>query len=79
VGLFDHEHIEIKYHFIRDMVQKGAVKLQYISRDKKIVKILTKSLSKTKVWILYRKSWRDAEYLPTLRESVDVSLVSNIG
>jgi hypothetical protein len=27
------KHIEIKYHFIRDMVQKGAVKLQYISID----------------------------------------------
>jgi hypothetical protein len=25
------KHIEIKYHFIRDRVQKGAVKLQHIS------------------------------------------------
>ena len=24
------KHIEIKYHFIRDMVQKGAVKLKYV-------------------------------------------------
>jgi hypothetical protein len=24
------KHIEIKYHFIRDRVQKGAMKLQYI-------------------------------------------------
>jgi hypothetical protein len=30
------------------MVQKGAVKLQYISTDEKIVDILTKPLSKTK-------------------------------
>jgi hypothetical protein len=34
-GLFDQE-LEIKYHFIRDMVQKGAVKLQYISTDEQI-------------------------------------------
>jgi aspartate carbamoyltransferase regulatory subunit len=27
------KHIEIKYHYIRDMVQKGAVKLQYISTN----------------------------------------------
>ena len=27
------KHIEIKYHFIRDMVMKRAVKLEYISTD----------------------------------------------
>ena len=27
------KHIEIQYHFIHDMVQKGAIKLQYISTD----------------------------------------------
>jgi hypothetical protein len=27
------KHIEIRYHFIRDMVQRGALKLQYISMD----------------------------------------------
>jgi hypothetical protein len=27
------KYIEIKYHFIRDRVQKGAVKLQYIPTD----------------------------------------------
>ena len=27
------KHIEIKYHYIMDMVQKGAVKLQYVVMD----------------------------------------------
>ena len=27
------KHIEIKYHYIRDMVQRGAVKLQYVVTD----------------------------------------------
>jgi hypothetical protein len=27
------KHIEIKYHFIRDWVQRGAVELQYIPTD----------------------------------------------
>ena len=27
------KHIEIKYHYIRDMVQRGAVKLQYVDRQ----------------------------------------------
>jgi hypothetical protein len=26
-------HIEIQYHYIHDMVQKGAVKLQYVGTD----------------------------------------------
>ena len=27
------KHIEIKFHYIRDMVQRGAVKLQYMETD----------------------------------------------
>jgi hypothetical protein len=37
VNLVCHEkskHIEIKYHYIRDMIQKGAVKLQCVPTDK---------------------------------------------
>jgi hypothetical protein len=42
------KHIEIKYHYIQDMVQKGAVELWYISTDEKIADILTKPLSRVK-------------------------------
>ena len=28
------KHIEIKYHYIGDMVQRGAVKLQYVTMGK---------------------------------------------
>jgi hypothetical protein len=41
-------HIEIMYHYIRDMVQRGAVKLQYVATDEKIADVLTKPLSKVK-------------------------------
>ena len=27
------KHIEIRYHFIKDMIQKGVVKLKYVSID----------------------------------------------
>ena len=37
-------HIETKYHFIIDRVQKGVVILQYISRDKKVIDIITNPL-----------------------------------
>ena len=42
------KHIEMKYHFIRDLVQGGALKLQYIRTDEKIADILTKPLTASK-------------------------------
>ena len=42
-------HIEIKYQYIHDMVEKGAVKLQYIATDEKITDVLTKPLSRVKL------------------------------
>ena len=36
------KHIEIKYHYIRDMVQRGAMKLWYVVMDEKIDDVLTK-------------------------------------
>jgi hypothetical protein len=40
------KHIEIKYHFIRDWVQRGAVQFEYIPTDEQIANILTKSLAR---------------------------------
>jgi hypothetical protein len=42
------KHIEIRYHFIQDRIQKGVVKLQYISTDEQVADILTKPLVKGK-------------------------------
>ena len=42
------KHIEIQYFYIRDMVQKGAIKLQYASTDEQVVDVLTKPLSRMK-------------------------------
>ena len=39
------KHIEMKYHFIRDMVQRRTIKLQCIHTDEQITYILTKPLS----------------------------------
>jgi hypothetical protein len=35
----------MQYHYIKDMVQKGAIKLQYIRSNEKTLDILTKHLS----------------------------------
>ena len=42
------KHIEIRYHFICDMVQRGALKLQYISRNEQVADVFTKPLSHVK-------------------------------
>ena len=42
------KHIEIKYHYIGDMVQRGAVKLLYVATDEQIADVLTKPLSRVK-------------------------------
>ena len=42
------KHIEIKYHYIKDMVQRGAVKLQYVATDEHIADVLTKPLTRVK-------------------------------
>ena len=39
------KHIEIKYHYIRDMVQRGGIKLQYVPTEEQVVDVLTKPLS----------------------------------
>jgi hypothetical protein len=38
------KHIEIRYHYIRDMVQRGGVKLQYVGTDEQVANVLTKPM-----------------------------------
>ena len=40
------KHIEIKYHYIWDMVQREAVKLQYVATYEKTIDVLTKPCNK---------------------------------
>ena len=42
------KHIKIKYHYIRYMVQRGVVKLQYVTTDEQIADVLLKPLAKLK-------------------------------
>ena len=42
------KHIEIKFHYIKDMVHKGAMKLQYVAMDEQITNLLTKPLARVK-------------------------------
>ena len=42
------KHIEIWYFYIRDMIQKGAIKLHYVSTDEKVANVLMKPLCRIK-------------------------------
>jgi hypothetical protein len=42
------KHIDIRYHFIWDMVQRGAIRLHHIGTDEQVADILTKPLGKVK-------------------------------
>ena len=41
-------HIEIWYFYIWDMMQKGAIKIQYVSIDEQVADVLMRPLSQVK-------------------------------
>ena len=43
------KHREVRYHYIRDIVEKGAVKLQYLAEDELVAYVMTKLLYKVKL------------------------------
>jgi hypothetical protein len=42
------KHIEMRYHYVRDMVQKNILSIQYVLTVEQTTYILTKPLSLTK-------------------------------
>jgi hypothetical protein len=71
------KHIEIRYHFIHDMVQRGALKLQYISTDEQVADVMTKPLSRVK-FEHFRDKLGIVPKGPSLKGGVDVFLASDL-
>jgi hypothetical protein len=42
------KNIEIQYYYMRDMVQRGVVKLQYVGTYEQVADVLSKPLSRVK-------------------------------
>lgn len=60
----DHsKHLDIKYHFIRDMVQRGAIRLHHIGTHEQVIDILTKPLEKIK--FLAFREWLEVMERPS--------------
>ena len=38
------KHVEMRYHYVRDMVQRRAVELQFVPTDEQVADVLTKPL-----------------------------------
>ena len=38
------KHVEMRYHYVRDMVQRRAMELQFVPTDEQVVDVLMKSL-----------------------------------
>jgi hypothetical protein len=41
------KHIDLRYHYVREAVQSGLYKLEWVSTDKQLADGFTKSLSST--------------------------------
>ena len=49
------KHVEIKYHFIIDHVQKGDIKLNFASTEMQLADIFTKPLSEASFCMIRRE------------------------
>lgn len=41
------KHVDVRYHFVRDEIQKGVIRLVYVPTDSQIADVMTKGLNKT--------------------------------
>ena len=48
--VFHHKtkHVETTFHYLRDMVQRRAIELKYISKEEQVLDVLTKPLPRVK-------------------------------
>ena len=49
------KHIDIRYHFIREEIQKGVIVVEYVPTEMNLADIFTKAVSKSRLEILSRK------------------------
>jgi hypothetical protein len=66
------KHVEVYFHFIRQLVEDGSIKLQYYPTEDQTTNILTKSLGPEK----YVKLWDKLGVVSklTIREGVKVNI-----
>ena len=69
------KHIEIRYHYIQDMVQRGVVQFQSVPIEEQFVDVLTKPLSRIE-FEYFRDNLVYYESTSVIRGSDDDDVVS---
>jgi len=64
------KHIEVDFHFVREKVSSGSIRIQYISTHLQLADIFTKSLSRLSHLTLRTKLGIESFTLPNLRGNV---------
>jgi hypothetical protein len=49
------KHIDVRYHFIRDCVEEGLIRLEYVETARQLGDLLTKPLGRLRLWELKNK------------------------
>jgi hypothetical protein len=49
------KHVAIDFHFIRQRVQSGNLRVSHVSSQDQLADVLTKSLSRSQFWLLKDK------------------------
>ena len=42
------KHIEVRYHYIQNIAQKGAIELKYVPTEEQVAYVLTKPMASVK-------------------------------
>nr|GFB63338.1 retrovirus-related Pol polyprotein from transposon TNT 1-94 [Tanacetum cinerariifolium] len=49
------KHIDVRYHFIKDLVKKGSIKLYFVGTEDQLADLFTKSLPEARFKFLVEK------------------------
>ena len=64
------KHVDIKYHYVREMIEAGQIRLEYIPTDKMVADCLTKPVGKEVIKRTQSKLFGNCNKEYQLRESV---------
>nr|GFA56447.1 retrovirus-related Pol polyprotein from transposon TNT 1-94 [Tanacetum cinerariifolium] len=65
------KHIDIEYHFIKEHVENGVIKLYFVNTEYQMADIFTKALGKERIEFLINKLGMRSFTLKTLKELTD--------
>nr|GFC49447.1 retrovirus-related Pol polyprotein from transposon TNT 1-94 [Tanacetum cinerariifolium] len=65
------KHIEIRYHFIKEHVENGVIKLYFVNTEYQLANIFTKALGRERIEFLINKLGMQSFMPETLKQLTD--------